>query len=488
MAGWIILGIVGLFCVITAIRAAFFTPPKRGESEALPPENVDAGRAAQRLSEAIRIQTISYPDVEKVDWEEFRRFHAFLEQSYPLIHKTLKCEVIGEANLLYRWEGKNPDLPGVGLLSHQDVVPVSEGTEQDWEHPPFDGYNDGEFIWGRGAMDMKNHLICVMEAVESLIAEGFRPERDVYLLFGQDEEVVGAANAGAKQLCRALRERGVRLDSTLDEGGAMLPLHFKKIINATVAGIGISEKGYIDFEISVKRKGGHSSQPPNHSGLGELAEVIRALERHQFKAKMLPFLRDVLDNAGRRLPYYLRLVTCNIQFLRPVILAVMKRIPPAASLIRTTTAVTQAQGSPAANVLPQNASIVANFRMMPGTKSDDVMRHIKKVSPVKDIEVEILKFNEASVLSPTEGRSYDCIRRLVETEHADAMVVPFLVMGGTDSHFYGPVCDNMYRFSPFLAPVEFLFCTHATNERIPVESLGEAVGFFKRYVRAQAKD
>jgi len=487
MVGWIILGIVGLFLAITAVRAAFFTA-KEIKAEPLPPEDVDAARAAKRLSEAIRIQTISYPDVEKVDWEEFRRFHAFLEQSYPLIHKTLTREIIGEANLLYRWKGKDSDLPGVGLLSHQDVVPISEGTLQDWEHPPFEGHNDGEFIWGRGAMDMKNHLICVMEAVEDLIAEGYEPARDVYLLFGQDEEVVGAANAGAKQLCKTLKERGVRLDSTIDEGGAMLPLHFKKIINATVAGIGISEKGYADFEIIVNRKGGHSSQPPNHSGLGEIAEVIRALERNQFKAKMMPFLRDILDNAGRRVPYYLRLVTCNLGLLRPVILAAMKRIPPAASLIRTTTAVTQAQGSPAANVLPQKASIVANFRMMPGTKMEDVKRHIKKVSPVKDIEVEVLKYNEASVLSPTEGRSFDCIRHLVEAEHTDAMVVPFLVMGGTDSHFYGPVCDNMYRFSPFLAPVNLLLCTHATNERIPVASLGEAVGFFKRYVRTQAAD
>ena len=487
MAGWIILGIIGLFCVITAIRAAFFKA-KPVQSEPLPAEDVDAARAAQHLSEAIQIQTISYPEKEKVDWEEFKRFQDFLEKSYPLIHKAMTREIIGEANLLYCWKGKNSELPGVALLSHQDVVPVSEGTEQDWEHPAFSGHNDGEFIWGRGSLDMKNHLICVMEAIETLLAEGFEPVRDVYLLFGQDEEVVGAVDAGAKQLCQTLVDRGVRLDSSIDEGGAMLPAHFKNMFNCTVAGIGISEKGYADFEISVKRKGGHSSQPPDHSGLGELAEVIRALERNQFKAKMMPFLTDILDTAGRKLPYYLRLIMCNHRLLCPIILAAAKKFPPAASLVRTTTAVTQAQGSPAANVLPQNASIVANFRMMPGTTTDDVMRHIKKMSPVKDIQVEVLKKNEASPFSPTEGRSYDSIRALVEAEYADAMVVPFLVMGGTDSHFYEPVCDNLYRFSPFLVDMNLLLCTHGTNERIPVESLEKAVSFFKRYVRAQAAE
>jgi carboxypeptidase PM20D1 len=484
MIGWIILGVIGFCFVFTAIRAAFFTA-KTVESTPLPPENVDAARAAEHLTQAIQIPTISYPEPEKVNWEAFQQFHSFLEKSYPLIHQTLTRETIGQANLIYRWKGLNSDLPGIGLLSHQDVVPVSDGTESDWEHPPFSGFNDGEFIWGRGAIDMKNHLICLMEAVENLIAEGFQPARDVYLLFGQDEEVVGSLNAGAKQLNAALKARGVTFESTLDEGGAMLPVHFKKIFNATVAGIGISEKGYADFEITARRKGGHSSQPPDHSGLGELANVIRSLERHQFKAKMMPFFTAILDTAGRRLPYYLRLVACNHKLLRPVILSLLKKVPPAASLIRTTTAVTQAQGSPAANVLPQTASIVVNFRMMPGTTTDDVMRHIKKVSPVKEIEVKVLKFNEPSPFSPTKGRAYDSIRALVQSEHSDAMVVPFLVMGGTDSHFYEPICDNLYRFSPFCADVSLLLCAHATNERIPVASLGEAVSFFMRYIRAQ---
>jgi carboxypeptidase PM20D1 len=482
---WIILALLGLFLLVTVIRAAFFKP-KPVQSEPLPPEAIDAARAAAHLSMAIQIPTISHPDAAQVDWEQFRRLHRFLEDSYPLIHKTLTREIIGEANLLYRWKGANPELHPIALLSHQDVVPISAGTEGDWTHPPFSGYNDGEFIWGRGAMDMKNHLICTMEAVEALLAEGFAPERDVYLLFGQDEEVVGGANAGAKQIRETLKARGVHLESTLDEGGAMLPVHVKNILNATLAGIGISEKGYADFEISVQRKGGHSSQPPKHTGLGELAQVIQDLERHQFKAKMLPFLSDIIDAAGRRLPYYLRLVAVNHKLLRPLLLALMKKIPPAASMIHSCTAVTQAQGSPAANVLPQKASIVVNFRLMPGTSIADVERHIKKVSSIKDIQVKFLKGNEPSPFSSTDSRAYRCIQRQVESGHSDAIVAPFLVMGGTDSQFYTPICDNCYRFSPFLAEVSLLLCCHATNERVPLQALNEAVAFFKRYVREQA--
>ncbi len=483
--GWAILGFVALCILITVIRAALFRP-KSTAVESFPPEACDPEGAARRLSGAIQIPTISYPENEKVDWAQFSRFHDYLEANYPLIHKQLKREVVAEASLLYHWQGTDPSLNPIALLSHQDVVPVSSGTEDDWTHPAFSGHNDGEFIWGRGAMDMKNHLICVMEAVETLLGEGYAPTRSVYLCFGHNEEVVGSDGAGAAAIRETLRSRGVQLESVIDEGGAMLPIKVKGVLEGTLAGIGISEKGYADFEISLLRKGGHSSQPPKHSGLGEMAEVIRNLERHQFKAKMLPFFSDLLENAGRRLPFYLRLVVCNHRLLRPLIVAVLKNIPAAACLLRTTTAVTMASGSPAANVLPQKASIIANFRMMPGVTTADVERHIRKVSGKEDIQVKVLKKKEASPFSPADSPAFQTIARLAAPLGPGTIIAPYLVMGGTDACFYEPICNNVYRFSPFLAPIALLTCTHATDERIPVGSLGDAIAFFKRYIRAEA--
>ena len=112
-------------------------------------------------------------------------------------------------------------------------MPISEGTEEDWEHPAFDGVNDGRFIWGRGALDMKNHLICLMESVETLLEEGYTPKRGVYLCLGHNEEIVSGGNNGARELARELERRGVHLDSVVDEGGAMLPAHVKGLLDAT---------------------------------------------------------------------------------------------------------------------------------------------------------------------------------------------------------------------------------------------------------------
>ena len=354
---------LGIFIVITLIRAIFFVPKKR-ETKPLEKENVDVDRAAKHLSGAIQIPTISYSDKNRVDWSQFEKFHKFLEESYPLLHKTLEREDIAEASLLYRWKGKNPDLEPIALLSHQDVVPIEPGTEGDWTHEPFSGYNDGEFIWGRGALDMKNHLICVMEAVETLLEEGYEPERDVYLCFGHDEEVVASNDSGAKAIMETLKSRGIHLDSVIDEGGAILPINVKHVLKANLAGIGIAEKGYADFSMSVRSKGGHSSQPPKHSAIGKIANVVRDVENHQFKSKLEPFVLKLFSNLGRRTTYPVRVVACNLWLLKPLAKFIMEQIPPSASLIRTTTGVTMAEGSPAANVLPQEASVTATYILL----------------------------------------------------------------------------------------------------------------------------
>lgn len=484
---WTILGILGVFLVVTLVRAAFWTPEKN-EFEPLPDEQVDVDKYRKDLSDAIKIKTISNVDVDKVDWNEFKRLHALFEERFPLVYKNLKCEEISLASLLFTWEGKNPDLEPIALLGHQDVVPVAAGTEGDWTHPAFDGVDDGEFVWGRGALDMKNHLIAVLESVESLLAEGFEPERTVYLCFGHDEEIVAAPTSGAGSIAAVLKERGVHLDSVIDEGGAILNLNVGKILNKKLAGVGIAEKGYVDYRVSVSAKGGHSSQPPEHTALGALADVIKDIEGHQFKAKMPAFVYELFTKIGKNVSYPARIVTCNLWLLKPLITAVMKKIPPAASLIRTTTAVTMAEGSPAANVLPQKASVTVNFRMMPGVTMKNVEEHIRSCVRNKNIEVEYLKGKEASKVSPTDSRSFKILEEICTRTDPDLLVAPYLVMGGTDAYHYEEVCDNIYRFAPFVMDTKLLLTTHGTDERIPISCMADGLKFFKRYIRMMSAE
>lgn len=331
---------------------------------------------------------------------------------------------------------------------------------------------------------MKNHLIGVLEAVETLLSEGFEPERDVYLLFGQDEEISCNEDGGAMNIMRYLKERDIHLDCVLDEGGAILPVNVDYVLkNKNLVGIGIGEKGYCDIKITVFNKGGHSSQAPKHNALGDLADIINDLENHQFKAEMMPFIVNLFDAMGRNCTFPVRMVACHFKKMLPVMKAVMKEIPPAASLIRTTTGVTMASGSPAPNVLPQKASIVVNFRPMPGTSIEDVVNHIKKVVRNKNIEIEVIRSREASVFSPTDSRAFNILKKLIMQEDKDNVVAPYLVMGGTDSYNYQPICENIYRYAPYKVSVDLLLTTHGTNERIPISAIEPGVAFFKRYIR-----
>lgn len=482
----IILGIIVLLIALTAIKAALYKA-KPIKIEPMQKENVDSARVQKHLSQAIQIKTISNPDDDKVDWSEFDKFHEFLKNEYPLTHKTLKRENVSQASLLYTWQGTDKSLEPIALLSHQDVVPISEGTYDDWEHDPFEGFNDGEYIWGRGAVDMKNHLICVMEAVETLLEEGYSPKRTVYLCFGHNEEIVAGSNNGAHSIMQVLKDRGVHLDSTLDEGGAIIKANIRGLIDGNLAGIGIAEKGYSDYKISVKAKGGHSSQPPKHTAVGMISKAVRDLENHQFKSKMLPSVYNLFSHVGRYTSFPARMVMCNLRLLKPVFIAVMKKFPPAATFVRTTTACTMLSGSPASNVLPQSASVTVNFREMPGDTIADTKAHIKNVIKNKEIEVEFLKGKEASKVSSTDSEAFKAIDKLAMQISEKNIVAPFLVMGGTDSYHYEEICDNMYRFSPFTLDTAIMLTTHGTNERIPIDQLPIGVEFFKRYIKEMSK-
>ena len=129
----------------------------------------------QHLQGMVRIPTVSSADPEKTRVEEFEKLHKYLEEAYPLVHKTLTREVIGKCALLYIWKGtgKSGKLPLL-MTAHQDVVP--EGDHSMWKYPPFEGHLDEEgILWGRGTTDSKCNIQAYLDAIEMLIADGFTP-------------------------------------------------------------------------------------------------------------------------------------------------------------------------------------------------------------------------------------------------------------------------------------------------------------------------
>lgn len=164
---------------------------------------VDLDGAAKRLSKAVQFPTISNQDRSDFNEQAFNDYHNFIEQSYPLVHKTLKREVVGDPrpfSLIYTWEGKNPSLPPAVFMAHQDVVPIAEESRNQWKEDPFSGAIKDGYIWGRGVLDDKNQIHAILEAAEMKIKEGFQPERTILFVFGHDEEVGGPEGQGTLQI------------------------------------------------------------------------------------------------------------------------------------------------------------------------------------------------------------------------------------------------------------------------------------------------
>lgn len=110
---------------------------------------------------------------------------------------------MSEHSLLILWKGSDATLKPAALLSHLDVVPADEDpATSEWTHPPFSGKIEGNYIYGRGAIDLKNNVIAIFHAVEQLLQEGFRPKRSLYVAIGHDEVLDFNQNRGASGIAQ----------------------------------------------------------------------------------------------------------------------------------------------------------------------------------------------------------------------------------------------------------------------------------------------
>ena len=475
MPYWVYLLLAGVVILAAVIlgRAALF----RSRRYAVEPERgikIDVDRAAGRLSGAVQIPTITASDPEKADRAPFEQFIHYLEEAYPSAHAVMEREIVNGYSLLYRWKGREEGLKPVLFMAHIDVVPVEEGTEQDWHYPPFSGALADGFVWGRGTMDIKNQLISVLEAVEYLLAEGFTPARDFYLAFGHDEEMRG--EEGAVKLSALLQSRGISFEYVLDEGGAVT-VGAMPGVDRPIALVGIAEKGYADIRITAEGETGHSSMPPKHTAAGMIGRAVAELEKKQRPARISPYLKEMLAYIGPEMKFGLRVILANLWLFGPLFKLIFKSSRTGNALLRTTTAVTVLEGGSRPNVLPRKASAVINFRISPGESVSELLDHVRRVVG-KKIKVEPIQATEPSRISPVDGSGFKTVEQAVYAIFPEAVTVPYIVMGGTDAIRYEPVCDQIYRFTPMLISVEDLERMHGTNERLSLENVERGVRFY----------
>jgi carboxypeptidase PM20D1 len=476
--------VLGLaLAVLAAVLVARSATVKSRQIQAAPVKDlaVDARAAAGRLAGAIRFPTVSHENGQNVERAAFLGLHDYLQRSFPRVHAVLTRETVAGYSLLYTWQGSDPRLAPILLMSHQDVVPVEPGTEKDWTQPAFSGVIDGGWVWGRGTLDDKVGVMAILEAAETLLARGFQPQRTVYLAFGHDEEVGG--HRGAAAIAALLARRGVRPQFIVDEGGFIVEGMVPGVAQP-VAMIGTAEKGHLSVELVAEAVGGHSSMPPAHGAIGKLAAAVEKLEDHPMPARIEGATKASFDYLAPEMPFGPRLVLANLWLFAPLAERQFAADPAGNARIRTTTAATIFQAGIKENVLPHRARAVVNFRILPGDSIGAVLRHVREtVGPEIRVSPTGITRTEPSPESDTGAPGFKLIQRTVAQVFPGTVVSPNLLSGGTDTKHYLRLCRNVYRFLPIRLKGEGLARLHGTNERVGVESYAEAVRFYAQLLR-----
>lgn len=404
------------------------------------------------LAEAIKIQT-----TEDKNEQNMPKIHNLIEKSFPLVHKNMSKTIVGNS-LLYKIKGKgNP----VMFCGHLDVV-SAEG--QEWKHLPYEAHNDGEYLWGRGTLDCKNVVFGVLSAMEKLFEQGFIPKHTIYLAFGHDEEIGG--ENGAYQIVQKLKAEGVKLDLVLDEGGGIVT---DLLPNKNFASIALAEKNILRLKLTAPSNGGHAAFKIEKTALYRLAKAIIALEENPMNKEVIPLIQKHIDIFQSSYPQLVENYVDNPQ-----------KIP----FIQTTIAPTMIEASKAPNILPNAPYLVCDIRIIPTQTVQDVINHIENLITDLDITIEILqKPLRDGKCTDYNAIFYKNIEELIKEKFNDCIVVPNLMVGGTDARHYEEICDVVLRFAPFQCNQAQGKTIHTANERIAIKSFNEAIDFYIEFIK-----
>ena len=422
----------------------------------------------------IRVQTVS-AELDQRGTGPFEEFVDLIAELYPLTHAELTLERHTEFGLLFHWRGTAEASGGpLVLMAHYDVVPVD--ASDGWTHPPFDGVIEDGWVFGRGALDDKGPLIVILEAVENLLAAGFRPARDVYLSFGGNEETFGMA---AVVISDVLHERGIVPWLVVDEGGAVVdaPLAF---VQGRAAMIGVGEKGVLTLRLSARGDGGHASAPPERTAVRRIARAVDRLSPRTFSprtpraiSRMLTLFAAQASGPSRVL---LRVLGA-VPFLSARVFAALGG--EAAAMVRTTVAATMQSGGTAANVIPSQASATVNLRIALGETVAGTVEQVRARIADPLVAIEVLEGSEPSPESPVEGAPFELIGRALEVAYPGGAPVPYVMMAATDSRHFHRYSSAVYRFAPLEMSNAQRASIHGVDERVEIASLEQGERFHR---------
>lgn len=374
----------------------------------------------------------------------------------------------GRTNLVARLPARGTPVGGPLLLAaHLDVVPAER---ERWERDPFGGEIADGFVWGRGAIDMKNFAAMAAIVMKRLARAGTPLRRDLVLAAVADEEM------GCDLGSRFLVERHpdlVRAEFALGEGGGFSISVGKRRYYA----VQVAEKGVCWVRARVTGRAGHGSVPHEDNAVVKLSEAVARLGRTRLPQHVTPVLRRFVEEVAATQPLAARLALPAL--LHPALSKVLlDRVFPDpavargfAALLSNTAAPTVLSAGRKTNVIPGEATAEIDGRILPGQTVFSFLAELEAVMG-KEVRFEVLKSLPAvETHEPYSTPVWSAIVGAVQRHDPEAVAVPYLMPGFTDAKYFSRLGLKWYGFAPVRFPPELRFAElyHGHNERIPVD-------------------
>jgi acetylornithine deacetylase/succinyl-diaminopimelate desuccinylase-like protein len=433
------------------------------------------------LQDLIRFDTTNPPGNETPAADYLK--HLFDREKIP-------CEVVesqhGRGNFLATMRGDEPG-PTLMFLSHLDVVPATR--VESWKHPPFSGALDEGWIYGRGAVDTKFLTAAEAMAMILLKRSGAKLKGTLKLAAVADEEQGGVH--GADWLIKNHPGK-VKADYVINEGAGVVfktpkgPLYF----------VDTEEKGICWVKVTAKGKAAHASAPEmGDSAVAKMARVLTRVSEHRTKARPSEVLKKELMT-GLETAYGPQGLTLAQQLLNPqtsdTAMEMVKKIEPTLApgidaLLRMSIAETMVKGGVKENVIPDYCEAIIDCRLPLGMDREEALAELKAAAgDVSEIQFEAIQYTPAST-SSVDTKFYGLVTEaLEETVGTDALAIPSVLTGSSDSRYFREMGALAYGFAVMSPDIDYRtveFGVHGVDEKINVSSLYTCTDFLVRLCR-----
>jgi acetylornithine deacetylase/succinyl-diaminopimelate desuccinylase-like protein len=374
----------------------------------------------------------------------------------------------GRASVVARFEGADPSRGALLVHGHLDVVPADP---DEWSVHPFSGELTDGYLWGRGAVDMKDFDAMVLAVVRDWRRRGVKPPRDLVLAFTADEEA--GSDYGARFLVRRHREL---LDGCTEAIGEVGGFSFTVAPDLRLYLMQTAEKGIDWLRLTARGRPGHGSLVHDDNAVTALCEAVARVGRHRFPVELTPTVRAFLEHISELL---------GIELDPDDPAAAVGKLGPIAALIgatlRNTANPTRLAAGYKENVIPSRATATVDCRTLPGRAEAFLAELRELVGP--DIEVEFVQ-HQPAVETTFDGPLVDAMAAALRAEDAGARPIPYMLSGGTDAKAWSEIGIRCFGFTPLRLPPDLNFAAlfHGIDERVPVEGLQFGVRVLDRFL------